>query len=190
MVCEECGRKYKVPRWRKDKTRFCSRYCRDNAPNPNREKAKIKALKGKVPSNKLDPILRKAKDQFFNQRCAARYRRIKWKMTFEEWWKIWSDSGHWEKRGRRVGQYVMARFGDKGPYSVENVKIMRAEANIQEREAARGVDNGWSKLKEKDIREIRSLEGTVSRTKLGKRFGIHPYYVRDIQKRKSWSWLE
>lgn len=51
-------------------------------------------------------------------------------LTFEQWWKIWQDSGHWEARGRKVGQYVMARDGDIGPYAVGNVSIILGRDNI------------------------------------------------------------
>lgn len=69
------------------------------------------------------------KRKFQEQRNAARRRNISFLLTFEEWWKFWQDSSHWYERGRNKGSYVMARFGDKGPYAVGNVKICTVEEN-------------------------------------------------------------
>lgn len=60
---------------------------------------------------------------FRQQRANAGLRKIPWCLTLWEWWIIWRQSGQWQKRGRNRGEYCMCRFGDKGPYSVENVYI-------------------------------------------------------------------
>lgn len=72
------------------------------------------------------------------QECCAKSRGIPWEFEFYEWLAVWTESGKWEQRGRRMGQYVMARFGDVGPYSVDNVKIILSSEN--HREATHG---GW-----------------------------------------------
>lgn len=59
-------------------------------------------------------------------------RGIPFLLTFEEWYQIWLNSGHYDKRGAKRGHYVMARFGDIGPYSVDNVKIILHEENLSE----------------------------------------------------------
>lgn len=69
---------------------------------------------------------------FTLQRYGANMRGIAFKLTFEEWWDIWVLSGHWPDRGCRKGQYVMARFGDVGPYAVGNVRIISVEENRSE----------------------------------------------------------
>jgi hypothetical protein len=51
-------------------------------------------------------------------------------LTFEEWWAIWQESGHWTDRGTHKGQYVMARFGDTGHYQVGNVSIQLSVDNV------------------------------------------------------------
>jgi hypothetical protein len=63
----------------------------------------------------------------------AKLRNIPFLLTFNEWQKIWMDSGKWEQRGWRKGQYVMARFGDKGAYEIGNVRVCLAEENRAER---------------------------------------------------------
>lgn len=50
-------------------------------------------------------------------------------MTFTEWWKIWSESGHYAERGTRRGQYHMARHYDRGGYTVGNVEIVTVHEN-------------------------------------------------------------
>ena len=67
--------------------------------------------------------------RYIQQKCQADKRNIEWLFTFETWWKMWEESGKWEQRGRKAGQYCMARKGDIGPYSVENVDIVNIEKN-------------------------------------------------------------
>jgi hypothetical protein len=62
----------------------------------------------------------------------ATARGIPFLLTFEEWWDIWQASGKWEQRGRRHDQYVMARFGDLGPYARGNVKVCLVSENAAE----------------------------------------------------------
>jgi predicted DNA-binding transcriptional regulator AlpA len=60
----------------------------------------------------------------------AQKRDIPFQLSFEEWFQIWQDSGHWQERGCHKGQYVMHRFGDTGPYALGNVTIIRHEDNV------------------------------------------------------------
>lgn len=66
-----------------------------------------------------------------HKRDASR-RGITFLFTFEEWYNLWLWSGKLEQRGRKKGQYVMARYGDKGPYSIANCKIILCEENHSE----------------------------------------------------------
>jgi len=75
---------------------------------------------------------RQLRRAFHYQRKGAHKRGIRFLLTFEEWMKIWLDSGHLSERGKYRGQYVMSRPGDRGPYAVGNVKIVTVEANIIE----------------------------------------------------------
>lgn len=63
----------------------------------------------------------------------AKMKGIGFELSFEQWLEIWKASGHLAERGRRRGQYVMARLGDRGPYAIDNVKIISHEQNIKER---------------------------------------------------------
>lgn len=62
--------------------------------------------------------------------------KVEMKLTFDEWWKIWQDSGKWEQRGSRKGGYVMSRKNDLGHYEVGNVFIQLHADNI--RDAVKG----------------------------------------------------
>jgi hypothetical protein len=76
---------------------------------------------------------RKTPQFYYNQQKQnAKHRGIPWEFDFEDWWKVWRDSGKWGERGCKLGQFVMARRGDAGPYSVENVVIMEAGKNGSE----------------------------------------------------------
>lgn len=78
----------------------------------------------------MDLIL--AKQRYKEQLKKANSRKIEWQFTFENWLKIWIDSGKWDQRGCRKGQYVMSRFGDVGPYSPNNVVIKLCSENLSE----------------------------------------------------------
>ena len=79
----------------------------------------------------------------------ATARGIDFKLTFEEWWGIWHDSGHWEDRGKGREQYVMSRYGDMGGYEVGNVFIQTGSENSrdsairlrEQRKAAKDLSN-------------------------------------------------
>ena len=72
---------------------------------------------------------------FATHRNNAEARGIPFLLTYEEWMDTWTASGHWEQRGTKRGQYVMARPGDQGPYEVGNISIVLAEDNRAERNA-------------------------------------------------------
>lgn len=69
------------------------------------------------------------KRAYTRQKAAAKCRGIAWEFTFDSWHSMWEASGHWDQRGVGKGKYVMARFGDVGPYSTTNVEIILALQN-------------------------------------------------------------
>ena len=69
------------------------------------------------------------KNKFWSQRRRALERGIEWLFTFEQWLYVWEQSGHLAERGRTKGKYCMARKGDKGPYSIDNIEIIPFEQN-------------------------------------------------------------
>lgn len=83
----------------------------------------------------VEPKLRTHKKYwriYKKHRYSAEQRGIEFKLTFSKWIEIWEESGQLDNRGREVGKYVMARFGDKGGYEVGNVKIVLSVENNRE----------------------------------------------------------
>lgn len=76
------------------------------------------------------------------QKGNAKRRGIPWELTYEEWLRIWQESGRLGERGPRLGCYVMARYGDKGPYKVGNVRIVTSSENHREAHSIRQVATG------------------------------------------------
>lgn len=89
------------------------------------------------------------KYRFVQAKNAAKQRGISFFFTFEEWLKVWQDSGHWEERGPKG--YCMCRKGDEGPYSIDNVYIA---LHIENKKDAWG-------------------NGKISRPPLGVRLGMY-----------------
>jgi len=77
------------------------------------------------------------KQRFRQQRQMASKRGIEFKLSFEQWWDIWQQSGHWEERGRKIGQYCMSRVGDLGAYEIDNVFIQLSRANVSQAQQGR-----------------------------------------------------
>lgn len=87
----------------------------------------LRKLRAMHPNRWKSPI-----GYFVSQRNNAKKRGIQWNLTLKEWWDIWQESGKWDQRGRNSGEYVMARYGDTGPYEVGNVKIIQCSDNVRE----------------------------------------------------------
>jgi hypothetical protein len=66
---------------------------------------------------------------FSQQRRDAKKRSIPFEFEFSDWLMFWVRSGHLAQRGARKGQYVMARYQDKGPYTRFNTQIILCEQN-------------------------------------------------------------
>jgi hypothetical protein len=74
---------------------------------------------------------RKARRAYVTQKKRAKRRGIAWEfINFDQWWGVWQRSGHWAERGNKDGNsFVMCRYGDVGPYSVDNVFIATCREN-------------------------------------------------------------
>lgn len=68
--------------------------------------------------------------QFQQQRCNARSRTIPFRLTFDQWLKVWHDSGKLSERGKGDNKYCMARLKDSGAYEIGNVYITTFTGNI------------------------------------------------------------
>lgn len=85
--------------------------------------------RGRTVPKKYDTRLRR---DWRNQKMDAKRRGVSFLLSYDDWLRIWRESGHLEERGCRCGEYVMARFNDTGPYSTTNVRIAQVEENHAE----------------------------------------------------------
>jgi hypothetical protein len=108
----------------------------DRVTNPER----ILARERKSYARNLEKIRKRRRQPihlFQVHKSSAGRRGVPFELTFEQWLKIWQDSGRFQERGNRKNQYVMARYGDIGPYAVGNVRIITALENVLEAKALR-----------------------------------------------------
>lgn len=75
-------------------------------------------------------------EAYKNQVRSSRKRGIDFLLTFEEWRDWWLIDNRWSNRGRHSGQFVMARRGDAGPYSIDNIYLATSRQNLQDIPAA------------------------------------------------------
>lgn len=77
-------------------------------------------------------FIRDCKQKYHEHGAGACRRKIDFDLTFKEWLRIWLSSGHIHERGVKRGEYVMGRNGDKGPYTIDNVRIITCSENSKE----------------------------------------------------------
>lgn len=100
------------------------------------------------------------KRDYQSHKDRAKQGGIEFLLTFEEWFRIWIDSGHLHERGRMRGQYQMARFGDTGPYAVWNVKIITGYENKLEAISRRDISAFFSQLNKGRLRSEQAKRKT------------------------------
>lgn len=106
----------------------------------------------------------------------AKSRGIGFDLTFDQWWKIWQDSGKWEQRGKAVGQFCMSRNHDTGAYTLGNVEIVQVIANL--RTQLGSGQHKAHKLSKSDIVSICALCAAGKTTaEVAKIFGVSQPYV-------------
>lgn len=136
----------------------------------------------------------KIRKAFNMQRYHARCRGIEFLFTFEEWVNWWEDQlgPDWmQRRGcRRPGQYVMARYEDKGPYASWNVECITNEENSRraKHKPACGECHGKSRLTPQQVLEIYKMTHSGhSHAKLGRDFNISASTILYIKRGETWS---
>ena len=63
------------------------------------------------------------------KRRNSKDQNIKWELSLPDWWKIWMDSGKWDKRGRSKLEYVMTRRDLTKPFTKDNTIICTLQAS-------------------------------------------------------------
>lgn len=82
--------------------------------------------------------------------------------------------------------------GDKTNNDVSNLEYVTASENLKHAyktglKCALGEKNGQAKLTAKDVKEIKSLFGVISQSKIAKKFNIDQSTVSNIKTGKLWS---
>jgi hypothetical protein len=141
------------------------------------------------------------------QRTNANRRGIPFLFTFEEWWAWWQTDNRWANRGMGSGKFVMARKGDKGPYSPENVycathleNIKEVPPEIRSDASRRSWKNGPKNSpiaqrgeKNPSSRPVETPAGTfASATLAAEHFGFTRMYAAYLArtKRHGWRWAD
>ncbi len=125
----------------------------------------------------------KAKEVFRRQVRRSMERNIKFLFSYEEWVRWWEDNlgPDWlKKRGIKSGQYVMARKGDKGPYSKENVECITNNENHHR--TAEYETSGGRKINNQQVIEIYLAKGKYG--DIAKKYGIKPSTVASIKRKR------
>lgn len=116
--CLSCDIEYeKTKSWQK----YCSKKCKDIEFYKRNPTAKSKYNKGQSNTPKF---------KYHVHKNGAKKRGIQFKLTFEEWWKLWEP--HWTKRGKEKDSLVMCRIGDEGCYEIGNVYINTYSQNSRD----------------------------------------------------------
>jgi len=129
----------------------------------------------------MDELIKLAKKRYVQQRCVAHKRGIDWLFTFESWWQMWQDSGKWAERGRKLGQYCMARKGDIGPYSPDNVEIVTNSKNSSDGNIGRIGSLKGKKLSAEHVEAMRQGKLGIKQTEETKQ------KIANTLKGKPWS---
>ena len=122
---------------------------------------------------------RTPRGMFSIQRSNALKRGIQWELTFEQWLTAWGDK--LEKRGTGRNNYVMARYGDAGPYAAGNVYICTALQNSTDRKVFP------AKLAEQDVPYVRHwLRTGFLQREVAAAFGVNPSVISRINTGHVW----
>lgn len=84
--------------------------------------------------------------------------KVDMKLTFEEWLKIWVDSGKIHQRGKKLGEYCMCRIDDIGHYEIGNVYIDLASNNSRMAPTHERTPEMREKMRQKYLGKKRSAE--------------------------------
>ena len=133
--CRSCTQKASNQYYAVNKERLLEYKSQWNAANKERKAETTRQW------NKANPKRR----AYIAHKSTAKKRGIEFLLTFEEWCDWWGDD--FAERGNTTGKLVMARFGDKGPYAIGNIKKITCNENMSEA-------NDFRKLKDQAMLEV------------------------------------
>lgn len=137
------------------------------------------------------------KRAFVRHKNRAVARKIDFYFTFERWIKWWEDQlgPNWferrasQKLFRTKGKFVMARYGDKGPYVEWNVKCITTEDNSSEKSvngtAPYGENHGNATLTNEQVLAIFNSKERLF--EIAKKYKTSIQVVYQIKKGINWS---
>lgn len=117
---------------------------------------------------------------FLRHESGAAQRDIAFHFSYEDWCQWWKDNlgpDWFQKRGKTLGKYCMARNGDKGPYHPDNVRCITHSENSREQPRSK-------KLTETQVTEIYLSDKT--KNALAAEYNVSIYAIKDIRKKKAW----
>lgn len=133
----------------------------------------------------MDKILRAFNSQ--RQRSKRRGNKCEFHFTLKEWvewWEAHLGPDWFEKRGPKRHQFCMARFEDKGPYAVWNVKCITNEVNWAEQIPITGEKNGQTKLTKEQVDDIRASK--LRCCQLTQKYGVCRGTIYQIKNKRTW----
>lgn len=139
---------------------------------------------------RFTPYQRRANVYFHDQWKMAKKRGIQWSLTFEEWlewWEVNLGSDWMDKRGRGKDKFCMSRHGDKGAYSLDNIKCVTNSENSSGKvltgRQVYGVWSGRSMLETPAVIEI--YTSTDCARILAKRYNVSYTCIWDIKNHRA-----
>lgn len=121
---------------------------------------------------------------FTTARYNAKRRGIPWSLSFEDWVQVWMQSGKYEQRGRRTGQFQMDREDNKQGYKAGNVRIVDGTTN-----RVKDSPHGWRpKLNPERVAEMRLIyqPRRVTKPMLAARFNVSVACVKKVLDGSNW----
>lgn len=70
---------------------------------------------------------------FLQHRKNVKRTGTSWQLTLPEWVDCWQRSQKWAERGRGASKYGLCRIDPSGPYSVDNIQVIRNYFSILRR---------------------------------------------------------
>jgi len=102
-----------------------------------------------------DPVEHKKYRVFVQQKNQAQWRDEGWTISFEDWKRLWRESGQWENRGRERGCYCMTRLDWSTSWTLDNVVIITREEHARLQGDA--MASGWRSIAQKRFRVQKGL---------------------------------
>lgn len=130
---------------------------------------------------------------FSNHQQRALRSHIGFEFSFAEWCQWWREhlGENWlSLRGRREGQYVMARVGDTGPYHSSLVKCVTSGQNSSEAMHLREESHYWAKLSKDQVIEARRTyvphSPQFGSRALARKYGVGPAAIGHCLRGTCW----